>query len=59
MGIRIGAIPSFGGWKHSLFGDHHMHGHEGVRFYTRLKTATARWPTGIRAGADFVMPTLA
>jgi malonate-semialdehyde dehydrogenase (acetylating)/methylmalonate-semialdehyde dehydrogenase len=52
------AFHSFGGWKASLFGDHHMHGPEGVRFYTRLKTITTRWPTGIRAGADFIMPTM-
>jgi malonate-semialdehyde dehydrogenase (acetylating)/methylmalonate-semialdehyde dehydrogenase len=52
------AFHSFGGWKQSLFGDQHMHGPEGVRFYTRLKTITARWPTGIRQGADFVMPTM-
>jgi malonate-semialdehyde dehydrogenase (acetylating) / methylmalonate-semialdehyde dehydrogenase len=52
------AFHSFGGWKSSLFGDHHMHGMEGVRFYTKLKTITTRWPTGIRAGADFVMPTM-
>ncbi|SEP39104.1 Aldehyde dehydrogenase family protein, partial [Methylobacterium sp. ap11] len=52
------AFHSFGGWKASLFGDHHMHGPEGVRFYTRLKTITTRWPTGIRAGAEFVMPTM-
>ena len=52
------AFHSFGGWKRSLFGDHNMHGPEGVRFYTRLKTVTARWPTGIRAGAEFVMPTM-
>ena len=52
------AFHSFGGWKSSLFGDHHMHGPEGVRFFTKLKTVTSRWPTGIRAGADFVMPTL-
>jgi malonate-semialdehyde dehydrogenase (acetylating) / methylmalonate-semialdehyde dehydrogenase len=52
------AFHSFGGWKSSLFGDHHMHGPEGIRFYTRLKTITTRWPTGIRAGADFVMPTM-
>ncbi|MCQ8239291.1 CoA-acylating methylmalonate-semialdehyde dehydrogenase [Rhizosaccharibacter radicis] len=52
------AFHSFGGWKASLFGDHHMHGPEGVRFFTRFKTVTTRWPTGIRAGADFVMPTL-
>ena len=52
------AYYSFGGWKRSLFGDHHMHGAEGVRFYTKLKTITSRWPTGIRAGAEFIMPTL-
>lgn len=52
------AFHSFGGWKASLFGDHHMHGPEGVRFYTRLKTVTSRWPTGIRAGAEFTMPTM-
>ena len=39
------AFHSFGGWKASLFGDHHMHGPEGVRFYTRLKTITTRWPS--------------
>ena len=52
------AFHSFGGWKSSLFGDHHMHGPEGVRFFTKLKTVTSRWPAGIRTGADFVMPTL-
>ena len=38
------AFHSFGGWRNSLFGDHSMHGAEGVRFYTRLKTVTQRWP---------------
>jgi malonate-semialdehyde dehydrogenase (acetylating)/methylmalonate-semialdehyde dehydrogenase len=52
------AFHSFGGWKASLFGDHHMHGPEGVRFYTRLKTITTRWPTGVRSEAEFVMPTM-
>jgi malonate-semialdehyde dehydrogenase (acetylating)/methylmalonate-semialdehyde dehydrogenase len=52
------AFLSFGGWKRSLFGDHAVHGPEGVRFYTRLKTITARWPAGIRAGVDTSMPTL-
>ncbi len=47
------AYHSFGGWKRSLFGDHHIHGMEGVRFYTRLKTMTIRWPSGIRVGAEF------
>ncbi len=52
------AFHSFGGWKRSLFGDTAVHGAEGVRFYTRLKTVTSRWPTGIRRGADFHMPTM-
>jgi len=47
------AYHSFGGWKASVFGDHGIYGMEGVRFYTRLKTVTARWPTGIRSGAEF------
>lgn len=47
------AYHSFGGWKRSLFGDHHIHGMEGVRFNTRLKTMTARWPSGIKEGAVF------
>ncbi len=52
------AFHSFGGWKRSLFGDMGVYGMEGVRFYTRLKTVTARWPTGLRQGAEFAMPTL-
>ena len=52
------AFHSFGGWKSSLFGDIHMHGPEGVRFYTRQKAITSRWPTGIRSGAEFTMPTM-
>ncbi|MGE3105259.1 MAG: CoA-acylating methylmalonate-semialdehyde dehydrogenase [Lysobacterales bacterium] len=51
------AFHSFGGWKHSLFGDLHVYGPDGLRFYTRLKAVTSRWPTSIRAGAQFVMPT--
>jgi malonate-semialdehyde dehydrogenase (acetylating)/methylmalonate-semialdehyde dehydrogenase len=47
------AYHSFGGWKRSLFGDHHIHGLEGVRFYTKLKTITSRWPSGIKTGAQF------
>ena len=47
------AYHSFGGWKRSLFGDHHIHGMEGVRFNTRLKTVTTRWPSGIKQGAVF------
>ena len=52
------AFHSFGGWKDSLFGEHHIHGPEGVRFYTRYKAITQRWPQGIRSGAEFVMPTM-
>jgi len=52
------AFHSFGGWKRSLFGDQHMHGSEGVRFYTKLKTITSRWPSGIRSNPEFVMPTM-
>ncbi|MEL0099332.1 MAG: aldehyde dehydrogenase family protein, partial [Opitutae bacterium] len=47
------AYHSFGGWKASMFGDHAIHGMEGVRFYTKLKTVTARWPSGIKDGAVF------
>jgi len=66
VGINV-AIPvplafhSFGGWKQSLFGDHAIHGAEGVRFYTRLKTVTSRWPSGGAGGGPapgFAMPTL-
>ncbi len=52
------AFHSFGGWKRSLFGDQHMHGSEGVRFYTKLKTITSRWPSGLRSNPEFVMPTM-
>ncbi len=51
------AYHSFGGWKRSLFGDHSIYGPEGVHFYTRLKTITARWPSGIKDGAVFKFPT--
>ncbi|MFT6703728.1 MAG: malonate-semialdehyde dehydrogenase (acetylating)/methylmalonate-semialdehyde dehydrogenase, partial [Gammaproteobacteria bacterium] len=47
------AFHSFGGWKRSLFGDHAIHGPEGVRFYTKIKTVTSRWPSGIKEGAVF------
>ncbi len=52
------AFHSFGGWKRSLFGDQHMHGPEGVRFYTKLKTITSRWPSGLRTDPEFKMPTM-
>ncbi len=52
------AFHSFGGWRSSLFGDHHMHGPEGIRFYTRLKTVTQRWPEAKSVQADFSMPTM-
>jgi len=52
------AFHSFGGWRQSLFGDHHMHGPEGVRSYTRLKTVTQRWPEPATVRADFSIPTM-
>jgi malonate-semialdehyde dehydrogenase (acetylating)/methylmalonate-semialdehyde dehydrogenase len=52
------AFMSFGGWRRSIFADHAMHGMEGVRFYTRLKTVTSRWPGGEQGSAEFVMPTM-
>ena len=52
------AFHSFGGWKRSLFGDSAMHGSEGIKFYTKLKTVTSRWPSGIRSNAEFVMPIM-
>jgi malonate-semialdehyde dehydrogenase (acetylating) / methylmalonate-semialdehyde dehydrogenase len=64
VGVNV-AIPvpiafhSFGGWKRSLFGDHHIYGMEGIRFYTRLKTTTSRWPSATKnIGSEFVMPTM-
>ncbi|MGD8326581.1 MAG: CoA-acylating methylmalonate-semialdehyde dehydrogenase [Sphingomonadales bacterium] len=53
------AFHTFGGWKDSAFGDINQHGMAGVHFFTKVKTVTSRWPTGIRAGADFKIPTLA
>jgi len=50
------AFHSFGGWKRSIFGDHYVHGPEGVRFYTRLKTVTSRWPEAPASGPEFSMP---
>ncbi|AMO98008.1 methylmalonate-semialdehyde dehydrogenase [Collimonas arenae] len=50
------AWHSFGGWKRSLFGDHHAYGEEGIRFYTRYKSIMQRWPDSIGKGAEFTMP---
>jgi malonate-semialdehyde dehydrogenase (acetylating)/methylmalonate-semialdehyde dehydrogenase len=52
------AYYSFGGWKRSAFGDNNQHGMDGVRFYTKGKTVTARWPEGLDEGSSFVMPTM-
>ncbi len=52
------AFYGFGGFKNSAFGDLNQYGEDGVRFYTKTKTVTTRWPSGIRAGAEFAMPTL-
>ena len=51
------AFHSFGGWKRSLFGDHHIYGEEGVRFYTRYKSVMQRWPSAQGKGPEFTMPT--
>jgi malonate-semialdehyde dehydrogenase (acetylating)/methylmalonate-semialdehyde dehydrogenase len=51
------AFHSFGGWKRSLFGDHHIYGEEGVRFYTRYKSVMQRWPSAGAKGPEFTMPT--
>jgi malonate-semialdehyde dehydrogenase (acetylating) / methylmalonate-semialdehyde dehydrogenase len=62
VGINV-AIPvpmswhGFGGWKRSMFGDMHVYGEEGVRFYTRQKSIMQRWPESTAKGAEFVMPT--
>jgi malonate-semialdehyde dehydrogenase (acetylating)/methylmalonate-semialdehyde dehydrogenase len=49
---------TFGGWKQSGFGDLNQHGPDAIRFYTKTKTVTARWPSGTKEGADFVIPTM-
>jgi malonate-semialdehyde dehydrogenase (acetylating)/methylmalonate-semialdehyde dehydrogenase len=51
------AYFSFGGWKRSGFGDLNQYGTDSIRFYTKTKTVTARWPSGVKEGADFAMPT--
>ncbi|HBV2882674.1 TPA: methylmalonate-semialdehyde dehydrogenase (CoA acylating), partial [Klebsiella pneumoniae] len=52
------AFHSFGGWKRSVFGALNVHGPDGVRFYTRMKIATVRWPAGQQTVSEFSMPTL-
>ncbi|MAY62937.1 MAG: methylmalonate-semialdehyde dehydrogenase (CoA acylating) [Rhizobiales bacterium] len=52
------AYHTFGGWKKSGFGDLNQHGPDAFRFYTRTKTVTSRWPSGIKDGAEFVIPTM-
>ena len=52
------AYHSFGGWKSSSFGDLNQHGTDSIKFWTKTKTITARWPSGIKDGAEFVMPTM-
>jgi malonate-semialdehyde dehydrogenase (acetylating)/methylmalonate-semialdehyde dehydrogenase len=52
------AYYTFGGWKQSGFGDLNQHGPDAIRFYTQTKTVTARWPSGTKEGADFVIPTM-
>ncbi|HEX3708325.1 MAG TPA: CoA-acylating methylmalonate-semialdehyde dehydrogenase [Pseudolabrys sp.] len=63
VGVNF-AIPvplsyyTFGGWKRSGFGDLNQHGPDSIRFYTKTKTVTSRWPSGIKKGAEFVIPTM-
>jgi len=52
------AYHTFGGWKKSVFGDLNQHGPDAFRFYTRTKTVTTRWPSGVKEGADFSIPTM-
>ncbi len=52
------AYHTFGGWKRSAFGDLNQHGPDSIRFYTKTKTVTARWPSGVKEGAEFVIPTM-
>jgi malonate-semialdehyde dehydrogenase (acetylating)/methylmalonate-semialdehyde dehydrogenase len=52
------AYHTFGGWKRSIFGDLNQHGPDAVRFYTKTKTVTSRWPSGVKDGAEFVIPTM-
>ena len=52
------AYHTFGGWKKSIFGDLNQHGPDAFRFYTRTKTITARWPSGVKEGADFSIPVM-
>src|SRR5262245_5396846 len=52
------AYYTFGGWKRSAFGDLNQHGPDSVRFYTKTKTVTSRWPSGVKEGAEFVIPTM-
>lgn len=52
------AYHTFGGWKRSGFGDLNQHGPSSILFYTKTKTVTQRWPSGIKDGAEFVIPTM-
>ena len=52
------AYHTFGGWKRSIFGDLNQHGPDSIRFYTKTKTVTSRWPSGVKDGAEFVIPTM-
>src|SRR5580704_12900915 len=52
------AYYTFGGWKRSAFGDLNQHGPDAVRFYTKTKTASCRWPSGVKEGASFVIPMM-
>jgi malonate-semialdehyde dehydrogenase (acetylating)/methylmalonate-semialdehyde dehydrogenase len=55
---EVGGVVGCGGWKRSAFGDTNQHGIEGVKFYTKIKTITARWPEGAVEDSAFVIPTM-
>ena len=63
VGINV-SIPvpiayyTFGGWKRSGLGDLNQHGPDAFRFYTKTKTVTSRWPSGVKEGAEFIMPVM-
>ena len=60
--VDLLAVPlayyTFGGWKRSVFGDLSQHGADAIRFYSKTKTVTSRWPSGTKEGAEFSIPTM-
>ena len=56
--MLLAAPFTFGGWKRSGFGDLNQHGPDSIRFYTKTKTVTSRWPSGVKEGAEFSIPLM-